>query len=79
MTLTLDRIKRILHADGLYPLDGKITLATNFAEDCGGDGLDLLEVVMEMEKEFGRDFDEHALPDLPALTVGDLVRFAERP
>lgn len=53
----------------------KITEETSFKEDLAADSLDLFQMVMSLEEEFGV-----AIPteDLESLeTVGDVVRYIE--
>lgn len=52
----------------------EITMDTNILEDLGADSLDIVELSMAMEGEFG--LDEMKEEDLKAIhTVGDLVDF----
>jgi acyl carrier protein len=50
-----------------------VTLETSFVNDMGADSLDIVELVMELEDEFGV-----SIPDEDAekmQTVGDVVKF----
>ncbi len=52
----------------------EITMASSFTDDLGADSVDLVELVMAMEEEFG--LDEIQEDDLAQLkTVGDCVKF----
>ena len=52
----------------------EITMETSFEEDLGADSVDLVELVMAMEEEFG--IGEVAEEDLAELkTVGDCVNY----
>ncbi len=52
-----------------------ITLEARFREDLEADSLDLVELIMACEEEFGREIsDEDALP---ITTVGDAVEYIE--
>jgi acyl carrier protein len=54
----------------------RITLSSSFAEDIGADSLDIVELVMELEEEFGV-----TIPDEEAeriKTVGDAIRYIEQ-
>ena len=52
----------------------EITMASSFTDDLGADSVDLVELVMAMEDEFG--LDESPEEELAQLkTVGDCVRF----
>lgn len=54
----------------------RITLSSSFAEDIGVESLDIVEMVMELEEEFGV-----TIPDEEAeriKTVADAIRYIER-
>ena len=54
----------------------RITLCSSFSEDIGADSLDIVELVMELEEEFGV-----TIPDAEAdriKTVADAIRFIEQ-
>ena len=54
--------------------DSDITMETSFEEDLGADSVDLVELIMAMEEEFG--IGEVAAEDLAELkTVGDCVNY----
>ena len=54
--------------------DSDITMETSFEEDLGADCVDLVELIMAMEEEFG--IGEVAEEDLAELkTVGDCVNY----
>ena len=48
----------------------KITLETNLKDDLGADSLDLLEIAMGIENEYGIEINE----DVDLVTVGSLVK-----
>ncbi|MDE6949723.1 MAG: acyl carrier protein [Lachnospiraceae bacterium] len=52
---------------------GDITEETSFKEDLGADSLDLFELVMQCEEEYGIEFPSDDLENMK--TVGDVVRF----
>lgn len=55
-------------------LDGmNITLESNFKEDLGADSLDLFELVMSFEEEFGVEIPSEDLEKI--LTVGDVIEY----
>jgi acyl carrier protein len=71
---TFDKVKVIV-ADKLGVDAAKVTEAAAFVNDLGADSLDVVEFVMEVEKEF-----DITIPDEEAgklVTVGDAVRFIE--
>jgi len=54
-----------------------ITMDTTFEEDLGADSLDIVELSMALEEEFG--VEEMEEDELSAITnVGDLVRYLQR-
>jgi acyl carrier protein len=56
---------------------GTITMDTTFEEDLGADSLDIVELSMALEEEFG--VEEMEEDELSAITnVGDLVRYLQR-
>jgi acyl carrier protein len=65
-----DRFKKTA---GIAP--DKITLTSSFTEDLGADSLDIVEMVMELEEEFGVK-----IPDEDAekiKTVGEAIRYIQ--
>lgn len=55
-------------------LDGtEITLESNFKDDLGADSLDLFELVMSFEEEFGVEIPSEDLEQI--LTVGDVIDY----
>ena len=53
----------------------KLTLEASFIEDLGADSLDIVELVMEFEKEFNIDIPDEDAEKL--RTVGDAVAYLE--
>ena len=51
----------------------KLTLEASFIEDLGADSLDIVELVMEFEKEFNIDIPDEDAEKL--RTVGDAVAY----
>ena len=52
----------------------EITMDTSF-EDLGADSLDVVELTMALEEEFGVTIADEELPNMK--TVGDLVKYLE--
>ncbi|TIN36799.1 MAG: acyl carrier protein [Mesorhizobium sp.] len=76
-----DRVKKII-VEHLVTLDevetfkAKVTEQASFIDDLGADSLDLVELVMHFEEEFGIE-----VSDLDAdnwLTVGDATKYIEQ-
>ena len=53
----------------------EITPEKKFIEDLGADSLDLTELVMALEEEFGADIPDEAAEKL--TTVGDAIKYIE--
>ncbi|MBQ7919446.1 MAG: acyl carrier protein [Lachnospiraceae bacterium] len=51
----------------------EITAESNFKEDLGADSLDLFEIVMAFEEEFGTEIPTEDLESI--ATVGDVVNY----
>lgn len=71
---TFDKVKQIV-ADKLGVDAAKVTESAAFVNDLGADSLDVVEFVMEVEKEF-----DITIPDEEAAklaTVGDAVKYID--
>lgn len=68
----LEKMKEMI-ADQLGVNADDITEATSFKEDLGADSLDLFELIMSMEEEFGTEIPSEDLEKL--LTVGDVMEY----
>ena len=64
----LDQIKELLATSLSIDAD-TITEASRFSEDLGIDSLDIVELLMNVEEEFGVSIE----PDPSIATVGDLI------
>ena len=64
----LDQIKELL-ANSLSIDADSITEASSFSDDLGIDSLDIVELLMNVEEEFGVSIG----PDPSIATVGDLI------
>lgn len=68
----LEKVKEII-MDQLS-LDGvEITEASSFKDDLGADSLDLFELVMALEEEFGTEIPSEDLEKI--ATVGDVIAY----
>lgn len=71
---TFDRVSKII-IDKLGVEASEVTLEANFANDLGADSLDIVELIMEFEKEF-----DLSIPDEQAeniQTVGDAIAYLD--
>lgn len=53
----------------------QITMETHLIEDLGADSLDVVELIMELENEYGVLISDEAATEL--VTVGEIVRYLE--
>lgn len=70
-----NRVKKIV-ADNLSVEESEITEKTSFVEDLGADSLDLVDLVMALEKELGISIDDEKLSELS--TVSDVIDLIEK-
>lgn len=69
-----ERVKEIIvELLGVEP--EKIAMDARFREDLGADSLDLVELVMAFEEEFGGTISDEEAQQIK--TVGDVVRYIE--
>ncbi len=72
--MVFEKVKKII-ADQLDIDIDSITYESSLTEDFGADSLDIVDVSMSIEDEFGVEFPEDSLTNIS--TVGDLVKFIE--
>ena len=70
----LEKVKEIV-AESLNVEESTLSETTSFKEDLGADSLDLFEMVMAFEDEFGVEIDTEAIGDLK--TIGSVVTYIE--
>ena len=74
MSNITERVTQII-ADKLVIDTAEVTAEANFRQDLGADSIDLVELIMEFEREF-----ELSIPDEKAeeiQTVGNAIQFLE--
>ena len=67
-----EKVKKII-VEQLGASDSAITLEASFIDDLGADSLDIVELIMAIEEEFGME-----IPDSDAekvATVGDVAEY----
>ena len=72
---TIDKVKEIIAKQLSVKLE-TVTDESNIAEDLGADSLDLVEILMSLEDEFGISIPDEAIPQIK--TINDVVAFIEK-
>ncbi|WP_050614746.1 acyl carrier protein [Bacillus testis] len=72
MADVFERITKIV-VDRLEVEESEVTLEASFKEDLGADSLDVVELVMELEDEFGMEISDEDAEKI--ATVGDAVNY----
>lgn len=70
----LEKVKEIIE-EKLSLDNAEITMETSFKDDLGVDSLDLFELVMALEEEFGTEIPSEDLENL--TTVGAVIEYIE--
>jgi acyl carrier protein len=68
---TFERVRQII-VDQLDVDPNDVTMSATFKEDLDADSLDLVELIMSFEQEFGGDISDEKAQQI--VTVGDVVR-----
>lgn len=71
---TFEKVRDII-ANQLSVKPEQVTETSNIAEDLGADSLDLVEILMSLEDEFGVSIPDEAIPQIK--TIKDVVEFIE--
>ena len=74
MSASFEKIRSIL-ATQLDIDEDKISTQTDIAEDLGADSLDVVELMMSVEEEFGVTIDEEEVRKFK--TVGDVAQYID--
>lgn len=75
MSDTADRVQKIV-VEHLGVEADKVTQDANFIDDLGADSLDIVELVMAFEEEFGVEIPDDDAADKIA-TVGDATKYID--
>ncbi|NWG45418.1 MAG: acyl carrier protein [Alphaproteobacteria bacterium] len=70
-----ERVKKIV-VEHLDVEADKVTENASFIDDLGSDSLDIVELVMAFEEEFGVEIPDEAAETIQ--TVGDAIKFIEQ-
>lgn len=73
--MVFDKVKEII-AEQLDADEEKITLEAVITDDLGADSLDVVDLVMALEDEFGIEIPDEAMAEIK--TVGDIVAYIEQ-
>ena len=71
---TLEKVRDII-AKQLSVKPETVADTSNIAEDLGADSLDLVEILMSLEDEFGISIPDEAIPNIK--TINDIVDFIQ--
>lgn len=69
-----DKVKEIIIKE-LKVEESKVTETASLKDDLGADSLDAVEIIMDIEDEFGLVIDDEKAEAI--ATVGDLVKYIE--
>ena len=67
---------RIIVIEQLVVEPDEVVDSASFIDDLGADSLDMVELALKFEREFGFEISDDAVECI--LTVGDAVKFIER-
>jgi acyl carrier protein len=74
MATTFERVRDII-VDQLGVSPDEVTMEANFRDDLEADSLDLVELIMRFEEEFGGDISDEQAQKI--VSVGDAVQFLD--
>ncbi|MEM0898611.1 MAG: acyl carrier protein [Pseudomonadota bacterium] len=75
MSDVAERVKKIV-VENLTVDAEKVNESASFMDDLGADSLDIVEMIMAFEEEFGVEIPDDAAESV--LTVGDAIKFIEK-
>ena len=75
MSETTDRVKKIV-VEHLGVEEDKVTEDASFIDDLGADSLDIVELVMAFEEEFGVEIPDDAAEKI--MTVRDAIEYIDK-
>ena len=71
----VDKVREVI-VDQLNVEEGDVVEAASFVDDLGADSLDIVELVMALEEEFGISIPDEEAENIK--TVGDAVAYIEK-
>ncbi len=73
--MVFEKLKEVLVEEiGVDPED--VTMDSNMVTDIGADSLDIVQLLIKMEKEYGFKFSDEEMKNVK--TVGDVVRYKKK-
>jgi acyl carrier protein len=72
---TFERVKKVV-CETLKAQESEVNEGASFQDDLGADSLDVVELVMALEEEFGIDIPDEDVTNLK--TVGDAVSYIDK-
>lgn len=75
METVFERVRNIISEQLGVEDASKITEETTFIDDLGADSLDVVELIIALEEEFGMEIPEEEAEKI--VTVGDVVAFID--
>ena len=69
-----EKVRQIL-VEQLGVSEDKVTLEANIVEDLEADSLSVMQIIMELEEEFGLTVEDEDVNSL--RTVGEIVKYCE--
>ncbi|MBQ3549960.1 MAG: acyl carrier protein [Clostridia bacterium] len=72
--MVFEKIRAIL-CEQLDIEEDQVTMDSNIAEDLGADSLDVVDLIMSIEDEFGLEVPDDQVENIK--TVGDVVNYIE--
>lgn len=72
--MVFDKVKEII-CDQLDIEEDKITMESDIIEDFDADSLDVVDLIMSLEDEYGIELPDEEVESIK--TVGDIVRYIE--
>ena len=72
---TFDKVKEVI-VDKLGVEEDKIENSSSFVDDLGADSLDTVELIMQLEEEFGIEIPDDDAENI--TTVGSAIKYIEK-
>lgn len=73
--MIFDNVKKLI-AEQLMIDESEVTMESDFIADLNADSLDLVQLLILLEKEYGVSFSDEEIKSVK--TVGDVVAFIEK-